>query len=74
MQPIKSCPICGSRKVERVHDTVKFPSKSGELTVPDVDFDVCRNCGESFFDHAASKKIDAVAGVAGRGRTGRKSA
>jgi YgiT-type zinc finger domain-containing protein len=74
MEPIKSCPICGSRKVERVHDTVKFPTKSGVLTVPDLDFDVCRNCGESFFDHTASQKIDAIGGIAGRGGSGRKSA
>ena len=74
MEPIKTCPICGSRKVERVRDTVHFPTHAGSVAVPVVEFDRCGNCGEAFFDHAASAKIDAAMAVAKRRHGRRKSA
>lgn len=74
MKPIRTCPICGSKKVARVCEAVQFRSPAGLVSVPDVAFDRCGNCSESFFDTIASEKIDAVVTAAKRHRPRRKSA
>ncbi len=60
MKPINKCPICGSRRVQRVHEAVTVHPRGRRVDVPDVEFDRCLECGETFFDDAASRKIDAA--------------
>lgn len=60
MNPIKKCPICGSGKLQRLRESVELHPRGRRLQVPDVEFDRCLNCGERFFDDAASQKIDAA--------------
>ena len=65
--------MCGSRRIRRVCETVTF-RHANPVSIPDVCFDRCDNCGERFFDHEANEKIDAVIfGSRGRGAK-RKSA
>jgi YgiT-type zinc finger domain-containing protein len=52
--------MCDSRRIRRVCETVEFKTRTGDIRVPDVPFDRCDNCGESFFDHEANQRIDAV--------------
>ncbi len=58
MQRKKTCPVCGSRRVQRVRETVEVHPCGRRVEVPDVQFDHCLKCGEVFFDHDASQKID----------------
>ena len=60
MKPLTRCPICGSRRIHRVCETVEFVRKGARVPVPKVCFDRCDTCGESFFDHEANEKIDAI--------------
>lgn len=67
MKPITVCPICGSRKVERVRENRQCSTRHGKVTVRNLDVDHCRHCGESFYDFEASQKIDtAIAASKGR--------
>ncbi|MFI5378226.1 MAG: YgiT-type zinc finger protein [Tepidisphaerales bacterium] len=68
------CPICGGDQIERVRESVELHPRGGAICVPDVEFDRCVKCGEMFFDHTASQKIDAVVDSAKRPRARRKSA
>lgn len=72
MTPLKKCPICGSRRIERVRESVELHPCGRVIRVPDVEFDRCGNCGERFFNHDASQRIDAavVAGNAERPASG----
>jgi YgiT-type zinc finger domain-containing protein len=60
MKPINKCPLCGSRKVQRVCEAVELHPRGRRVVVPDVEFDHCFNCGEKFFDHSACEKMDSV--------------
>lgn len=60
MTPIGKCPICGSRKMQRVRDRVTLHPRGRTVESPTLEIDRCNNCGERFFDHAASQKIDAA--------------
>ena len=69
MVTLKTCPVCGSRRVRKVHDTASFTIGRRKVKVRDLDFAHCQNCREKFFDQAANQKIDAmVFGSRGRRR------
>ena len=61
MTPLKTCPICGSKKIGRVIRTLELPTRSGTVRVHGVAVDHCSNCGEDILDPTASRQIDAVA-------------
>ena len=56
---IKTCPTCGSDKIELVVKDVTRKYKGQTYTVPAVEFYVCVNCGEKIYDRAAIQKIEA---------------
>ena len=56
---IKTCPTCGSDKIESVVKDVTRKYKGQTYTVPAVEFYVCSNCGEKVYDRAAIQKIEA---------------
>jgi len=70
---IKSCPLCRSRRITKVHRTLTRQSKGIRYQVPDLEFYECPNCRQRFFDRAASRKIDACSPAFSH-RTRRKSA
>ncbi|MBU4226114.1 MAG: YgiT-type zinc finger protein [Chloroflexi bacterium] len=56
---IKTCPTCGSEKINRVVRDVIRKYKGQTYTVPAVTFYDCPNCGEKVFDREAMLKIEA---------------
>ena len=74
MKPLVKCPICGSRKIQRKKESVELHPPGRTITVPAVTVDSCLNCGEKFFDHVASAKIDASLPLTARDAPRRKSA
>ena len=56
---IKTCPTCGSDKIELVVKDVIRKYKGQSYTVPAVGFYECSNCGEKVYDKAAIQKIEA---------------
>jgi len=60
---MKTCPMCGSRRVRRFIMPVRLDDR---LTIEDVPVDQCDRCGEQFFDPEAVSLISA----ARRGRSG----
>jgi len=61
MSPLRTCPVCGSKKIERLFKTLNFATPHGPLRVNDVAVDHCNRCGQEFVDSDASQKIDAAA-------------
>ena len=74
MNSLTKCPICGASQVEHVRESVELHPRGGAIRVPAVEFDRCLKCGETFFDHNASQKIDATIASAKHPRVRRKSA
>jgi YgiT-type zinc finger domain-containing protein len=60
MTPIRTCPICGSKRVKREKQNLQFKTGGKETRVQDVAVDHCLNCGETFLDHEASQRVDEV--------------
>jgi len=56
---IKTCPTCGSDRIERVVRDVTRKHKGQTYTVPSVEFYDCPNCGEKVYDREAMLKIEA---------------
>ena len=56
---LRTCPTCGSRALKPVHGSIVLRVKRRRITVPDLDFLRCNECGEQLFDSEANSKIDA---------------
>ncbi len=56
---IKTCPTCGSDRIERVVRDMARKYKGQTYTVPSVEFYDCPNCGEKVYDREAILKIEA---------------
>ena len=56
---IKTCPTCGSDKIQLVVNDVVRKYQNQTYTVPSVEFYACSNCGEKVYDKAAIQKIEA---------------
>lgn len=56
---IKTCPTCGSEKIERVVRDLTRTYQGQPYTVPMLEFYDCPNCGEKVFDRKAMLKIQA---------------
>jgi YgiT-type zinc finger domain-containing protein len=61
-----NCLQCGSRRISRVRETIVLGRR--RVRVPDVPFERCANCGETFFDRESNQAIDRRR--ARRGRSG----
>lgn len=55
---IKTCPTCGSDKIQLVEKDVIRKYKGKNYTVPAVEFYECANCGEKVYDRKAIQKIE----------------
>jgi YgiT-type zinc finger domain-containing protein len=55
---IKTCPTCGSDKIQLVVKDIVRKYKGQTYTVPGVEFYECSNCGEKVYDKAAIRKIE----------------
>ena len=56
---IKTCPTCGSDRIERVVRDVTRKYEGQTYTVPSVEFYDCPKCGEKVYDREAMRKIEA---------------
>jgi YgiT-type zinc finger domain-containing protein len=56
---IKTCPTCGSDKIQLLVKDVIRKYKDQTYTVPAVEFYECANCGERVYDRTAIQKIEA---------------
>ena len=71
---IKTCPSCGSDRIEQITQDIVRRYKGQEYTVPAVTFHECPDCGEKVYDREAMLKIEACspayrkAGLSGRSR------
>lgn len=52
---LRTCFMCGARRVERKEVTVR---RCSGRTITGVIADVCANCGERYFDMEAMRKIE----------------
>ena len=55
---IKTCPTCGSEKIQLVVRDVVRKYKDQTYTVPAVQLYECSNCGEKVYDKVAMRKIE----------------
>lgn len=72
MLKLTTCPICASKKIAKVRRTLTRQAGGKSYKVPSVQFYECGNCGEQFFDRAASQLIDAHSPILRR-RTARSA-
>jgi YgiT-type zinc finger domain-containing protein len=49
---IRRCPTCGSRKIRRQTVVIKATVHGKKSEVPDLELEVCPDCGERLFDLA----------------------
>ena len=54
---IKTCPTCGSDKIQWVVKDITRKYKQQTYTAPAVQFYECSNCGEKIYDKIAIRKI-----------------
>ncbi len=54
------CPTCGESRMERVKQSVQTRVGRRKVTVPDVEFELCPECGERLYDIAALRQIRAA--------------
>jgi len=55
---IKTCPTCGSDKIQLVVKDIIRKYQDQTYTVPAVEFYECLNCGEKVYDRVAIKKVE----------------
>ena len=55
----KTCPTCGSKRIQRVKRSLSLSAQGKRFTVPAVVFHECPNCGEQVFSPEAMDKIAA---------------
>ena len=65
---IRTCPTCGSDKIQRVVRDVTRKYKGQTYTVPSIEFHDCPHCGEKVYDREAMLKIEAYSPAYRRGR------
>jgi YgiT-type zinc finger domain-containing protein len=61
MKPLKTCPICSSRRIHKVRRTFSQTIAGREIRVPNVECYECPNCGQRIYDPAAADKVLAAA-------------
>lgn len=59
MLTITRCPTCGSDKIARARRDWTVTVGSRVVTVPDLEFYECPNCGERVYEPEAMRRIDA---------------
>jgi YgiT-type zinc finger domain-containing protein len=57
---IKTCPTCGQRSLERRRTTLSLEVRGRTFEIPELELEVCRNCGEQLLDLEASRRVEEV--------------
>ena len=57
MKPLRTCPICSSRRIHKVRRTFSQTIAGSEVRIPNVECYECPNCGQRIYDPAAADKI-----------------
>jgi YgiT-type zinc finger domain-containing protein len=65
---IKTCPTCGQRSLERRRITLNLEVRGRTFEIPELELEVCSNCGEQLFDLEASRRVEEVVYGKRRGR------
>ena len=65
---IKTCPTCGQRSLERRRLTLSLEVRGRTFEIPELELEVCANCGEQLFDLEASRRVEEVVYGQRRGR------
>ena len=55
---IRRCPTCGSRRISRQTVTIKVTVRGKKAEVPNLELEICRDCGEKLFDLEASRRME----------------
>jgi YgiT-type zinc finger domain-containing protein len=63
MKPLRTCPICSSRRIRKVRRTFSQIIRGQEVHVPNVECYECPNCGNRIYDPAAADKVLAAAAL-----------
>jgi YgiT-type zinc finger domain-containing protein len=58
MLDIRTCPTCGSKRIQRVRRGVTRTVGGKTYLVPGVDFHECPDCGEKLYGHEAMRKLE----------------
>ena len=59
MEPIKTCPSCGSAKIKKLRRKWTGEYKGQPYCVENLEFHECPDCGEKIYDREAMRKIEA---------------
>lgn len=59
MIDITVCPTCESRRIQRVRKSIVRIYKKKRITIPDVEYYECPDCGEELYDQDAMRIIEA---------------
>jgi YgiT-type zinc finger domain-containing protein len=70
--PIKTCPTCGHRRIGRKRTTLTLKVRGRTFRVPDIELEVCPDCGEKLFDLQASRQVEQA--VYGTGQRRKRTA
>lgn len=70
--PIKTCPTCGHQRIQRKRTTLTLTLQDRTFEIPDLELEICPDCGEKLFDLEASRRVEEV--VYGKRRTRRPAA
>lgn len=55
----EKCPLCGKKMIQK-KGSVRFPTKDGKVTVPDISYSQCTSCREKVFSQEAQKVIEQI--------------
>ena len=55
---IRRCPTCGGRRISRQTVTLKVTVRGKKVEVPNLNLEVCPDCGEKLFDLEASRRME----------------
>lgn len=55
---ISICPACGSPKIKKTKGAFEIVTRKKKVSVPDIEYHQCQNCGERFTDIENEKRID----------------
>ena len=55
---IRQCPTCGGRRIRRQTVRVKATVRGRTAEVPNLQLEVCPDCGEKLFDLEASRRME----------------
>lgn len=54
---ITRCPTCDSPRIRRVRRNLRRTFQGRTYVVPNLEFDLCPDCGEHLYDRLAMRKI-----------------